>query len=298
MLYLSLRQFEYVTAVARAGSLSGAAVQLNVSQPSLSVALTQVEDYLGYKLFVRRKGAPITLTAAGEAYVDKVEDLLAMARRLEDPDLMRHAVSGRLTVGMFDGLAPFHLGPVLKALATRLPAVDIRYRVSDFATLAREMLDGRIDLAVTYDLGLDASFSKSHLVDARPHAQLAGDHPMAGKSRIALRDLAGESLILSEEGLSIRHVLGLFQRLKLRPLVTHRVASVELMRSLVGNAMGVGISYCVPPATRSYDGKPVSSIAIDDDFAVEPVIIARNGLDLPNELVTQAHAAIAGVLIQ
>ena len=52
MLYITLRQLEYVVAVARAGSLSEAAKTLGVSQPSLSVAITQVEDRLGLKLFI------------------------------------------------------------------------------------------------------------------------------------------------------------------------------------------------------------------------------------------------------
>ena len=87
MLYLTLRQMEYVVAVARAGSLSAAAVSLNVSQPSLSVALTQVEDHLGESLFLRRKGSPIIPTAFGERYVAEAAELLAMARRLSDPAL-------------------------------------------------------------------------------------------------------------------------------------------------------------------------------------------------------------------
>lgn len=296
MLYLSLRQLEYVAAVARAGSLSGAAVQLNVSQPSLSVALTQVEQHLGQRLFLRRKGVPITLTPAGESYVDKVEDLLARARRLEDPAQLQQALSGRLTLGLFEGLAPFHLGPLLQSLANRLPGVDIHYRIADFATLGREMLDGRIDLSVTYDLGLDASFSKEQLAIMRPCALLPATHLLADRADVSLHELADQPLILSEEGLSIRHVLGLFRRLKLKPIVAHRVASLEVMRSLVGNHMGVGISYCVPPSDRSYDGKPIRSIAIRDDFAVEPVIVAQNALAASSRLVAQARTVIAGTV--
>lgn len=296
MLYLSLRQLEYVAAVARAGSLSGAAVQLNVSQPSLSVALTQVEQHLGQKLFLRRKGAPVTLTPAGQAYVDDVEDLLARARRLEDPARLQQGLSGRLTLGVFEGLAPFHLGPLLRSLAARLPEADVRYRIADFATLAREMVEGRIDLSVTYDLGLDASFAKEPLATMRPHALLPAQHPLAGQACVSLRDLADQPLILSDEGLSIRHVLGLFRRLKLKPAVAHRTASLEVMRSLVGNRMGVGISYCVPPSGTSYDGKPVMNIAIGDDFAVEPVIMAHNALAAPGGLLAQARAAIVGTV--
>ena len=52
MLYISLRQYEYIVAVAEAGSLTRAAEHLNVSQPSLSVAITRVEERLGALLFL------------------------------------------------------------------------------------------------------------------------------------------------------------------------------------------------------------------------------------------------------
>jgi len=65
VLYLSLRQLEYVVAVAHAGSLALAAQQVNVSQPALSVAVTHVETHLGRMLFLRRKGVPVTLTGFG-----------------------------------------------------------------------------------------------------------------------------------------------------------------------------------------------------------------------------------------
>ncbi|WP_420383231.1 LysR family transcriptional regulator [Novosphingobium sp.] len=293
MLYLSLRQMEYVAAVARAGSLSGAALQLNVSQPSLSVALTRVEAHLGQKLFFRRKGAPITLTTAGQAYVTKVEDLLARARHLEDPAQMGQTLSGRLNLGMFDGLAPFHLGHLLRSLAAALPGIDIHYRVNDFATLAREMREGRIDCAVTCDLGLDASFAKTHLIDTRPCALLPGGHRLAHQAGVTLRDLVDEPLILSDEGLSVRHMLALFGRLGRKPVVAHRVGSLELMRSLVGNRLGVGIGYCVPPTALSYDGLAVVAIPITDGGAVEPVIVASNGPPAPGGLIAQVRTAIA-----
>jgi DNA-binding transcriptional LysR family regulator len=288
MLYLTLRQYEYIAAVASAGSLSGAASQLNVSQPSLSVALTQVEKRLGQRLFLRRKGAPITLTEAGKAYVGKVEDLLALARGLDDPKLIRQSVSGRVTLGFFEDLAPFHIGPLLQALSRDLPQAEIRYHVAGFTSLARDMLEGRMDLCVTYDLGLDASFAKDVLAKISPCALVARNHPIATRPEITLRDLAGHPLILSEDGLSVRHVLGLFQKIDARPTVRHRVRSLELMRSLVGSGAGVGISYTVPPSGQAYDGKRIKAVPIADDFAKEPIILARNGLAPMTDMLRQS----------
>ena len=294
MLYLTLRQFEYVAAVARAGSLYAAAAQLNVSQPSLSVALTQVEKRLGQKLFQRRKGAPVTLTAAGDAYVGKVEDLLALARRLEQPECLQKSMGGRVTLGLFEDLAPFHLGLLLRALTGGLPGIDVRYTLGDFTTLARDMLDGRVDLCVTYDLGLDASFAKQTLAMVSPCAIVAADHEWASDPHIALADLVDRPLILSEDGLSIRHVLGLFRKIRAKPTVRHRVRSLEVMRSLVGSGAGIGISYTIPPSSQTYDHKRISAVPIADGFAREPIILARNGFAPVPDTLQQAMRIVVG----
>lgn len=278
MLYLTLRQYEYVQAVARAGSLAGAAVQLNVSQPSLSVALTQVEERLGQKLFLRRKGTRIALTAAGERYLESIEELLDRARKLDDPDGLRQFTSGRITLGFFDDLAPFYLGSLRKELTTRLPDADFHYRIGGFAQLARDMFEDRIDLSITYDLGFDTSFERHTLLELWPCALLAANSPLAQLSSVTLQQIAELPLILSEEGLSIRHVLRLFQKIGVKPLVQHRIHSLEVMRSLVGNGEGVGISYTVPPYAETYDGRQIAAIPIADAFAKEPIILIRSGL--------------------
>lgn len=288
MLYLTLRQYEYVLAVAKAGSLAGAAAQLNVSQPSLSVALTQVEERLGQKLFVRRKGTRIVLTAAGERYRESIEDLLDRARKLDDPEGLRQFTSGRITIGFFDDLTPFYLGPLLKQLAISLPEADVHYRIGGFTQLAKDMFEDRIDLSVTYDLGFDTSFERQTLIELGPCALVADGTALANLPTIGLQELVRFPLILSEEGLSIRHVLRLFQRINAKPTVQHRVQSLEVMRSLVGSGEGIGISYTVPPYAETYDGKRIRAIPIAEEFAKEPIILIRNGLKPATGLHQQA----------
>jgi DNA-binding transcriptional LysR family regulator len=274
MLYLTLRQFEYISAVGRFGSLSGAAAQLNVSQPSLSVAITQVEQRLARKLFVRRRGAPVELTDFGRDYLAKVEDILSQARLLDDPAHSRHATVGRLTLGLSEDLAPLHIGRLLDAVRSKLPGAEVRYRIADFETLARDMLQSRIDIAVTFDLGLDASFLRRPLTSVQPHALMRIDDPLAGLKEVSLKDLGQRALILFEEGLSVRHVLGLFRRIGAEPIVHHRVRALEVMRSLAAHGEGIGIAYSGPLGGSAYDGEPLASVPIIEDFAWEPIILA------------------------
>ena len=291
MLRLTLRQLEYITAIADCGSITEAAARLNVSQPSLSVAVATVEGQIGVPLFIRRKGAPLGLTPAAPAFLDRAREVLALAATLEDPRQLRAAGEGRLRLGVFQDLAPQWLPRALTALRRAMPDVQVTPFAADFARLADDLREGRLDMAISYDLGLDASVQRQVLAHAVPHAYLAPDHPLAQRERVTLADLAREPLILFEEGLSIRHMLRLFQEQGLRPLVRHRVATLEIMRALSAHGEGIGISYTRAPQDLAYDGARVVAVPIMDAAAAEPVVLVR-----PATAVGPHHMRAAAVL--
>lgn len=276
MLYISLRQYEYVCAIGQHGSLSAAAQHLNVSQPALSNALTRVEDQLGYPLFARKRGAAMALTPQGRSFIEDAEALLTSAARLENAS-DTGSVKARLRVGCFVDLAPFLLARALRRLRVELPDVAVSYRVDSFQGLISGLVDGQIDLALTYGLSMDAAFTRHTLFSSTPNAVMSPDHALASRSNVSVRDLAAYPLILSQEGLSAQHVLGLFRQIGQNPTIAHRAASLEIQRSLAAHQEGIAISYANPPTEVSYDGMPLRSLPVSDSFAAEPVVLARHG---------------------
>lgn len=276
MLYISLRQYEYVCAIGRYGSLSAAAQQLNVSQPALSTALTRVESHLGYPLFIRRRGAAMALTPQGRRFIEQAEDVLKSAARIEASDTIGHGAT-HLRLGCFSDLAPFHLASALRHLQASLPNVTTSYTVGPFESLLSNLIDGQIDIAITYDLGMDAGFSRVPLFENRAGAILSPDHALAKREQVTFSELERHPLILSSEGLSAQHILGLFRRHGLNPVVAHRAESLETQRSLAAQGEGVGISYANPPGNLSYDHKPLVRLPITDPDATEAVVLARHG---------------------
>lgn len=295
MLYLTLRHYEYVCAVARHGSLSAAAEALHVSQPALSAALARIEAHLGHQLFLRRRGAALALTPQGRQFADRAEQLLEQAAQLEDPGAATSAPQ-RLTLLCFADLAPFLLAPALKALRQALPEVEIRHHSCAFQPLIAALSAGEADLAITYDLGLDASFTRSELDRLAPHVLVPPQHPLAQRQSLTLAELADQPLVLSQEGLSVQHMLGLFRAQGLVPRIAHRAGSLELLRSLAANGEGVGISYSLPPGNISYDGKPLHAVPIRDRQAQEPVILASHASQPETSASARAHAVLLRVL--
>ena len=295
MLYLTLRQYEYVCAIGRHGSLSAAALRLNVSQPALSNALTRVESHLGYPLFSRRRGAPMALTPQGRKFIEEAEALLNRAALLEDS---KQPVAGesRLRLGCFIDLAPFLLAQSLHHLRKALPDIVLTHGVETFEGLISGLIDGKYDFALTYDLGMDAGFSCRKLFDSTPRALLSAGHPLARADQVSLAELAKYPLILSKEGLSAQHVLGLFRRKALNPTISHRAESLEIQRSLAAHGEGVGISYASPESGYSYDQVHLVSLPISDRDATEAVVLARHGTGPTDPLNTTAERALIELL--
>lgn len=277
MLHVSLRQLEYISAVGKAGSLSAASEQLRVSQPALSVAIAQVESRLGERLFIRRKGVAVTPTAFGRLFLKDADALLADAHRLERPAALSSRKQAHVRLGILDELAPFWLAPILVELKTAFPEAEVHPLSASFEVLTGALLSGQIDLGLTYDLGLDATFQRDLLVQVAPWIWVQPNDALAHRVDVFLRDVADRPLILSDQGLSIRHMLGLFHKIGVTPQVKHRAGSIELLRSLAASGEGTGMSYTNPPGSITYDGKSVVRARICDAIAVEPIVVTYLG---------------------
>ncbi|SMY10086.1 LysR family transcriptional regulator [Flavimaricola marinus] len=258
MLNITLRQYEYIVGVADAGSLTKAAAQLNVSQPSLSVAITRVEQHLGRAIFLRGKGSAIEITPFGHRLIAQARSLLTLATEIEQG----HDATHTWGVGCFADIAPWYLAPALKRLADRFPALSFSGREGRFADLARDLAEGLLDFVISYDVGFEGNFMRRKLTDIAPVAFVEIDHPLTGRDELELSDLEGIPLILFNEDLSQGFMRDLFARMHLTPVIQQKVASLEMMRSLAANGVGVGISYSRPPGDLSYDGKPLVTVPI------------------------------------
>ncbi len=269
MINASLRQIEYACAVARSGGVTAAAEALHVSQPALSVALGQLEAALGQPLFLRRAGGTVVPTGFGRGWLAEAQDMLGGIARL-----MQGAVQAApVRLACFEDLAPALLARLLRGLEGA--EVVLEPSVLGFEAITEGLRQGRIDLALTWDLGLGAEVARVEVARVAPHAVMAADHPLLRRRRsVTLAELAGVPLILTDQGLSVGHIRGLFSQAGLTPRIAHRTASLELMRSFAANGLGVGISYTRPLSRHSHDGQKVAVLPISDAGS-EPVVLAH-----------------------
>uniref|UniRef100_UPI0035B33236 LysR substrate-binding domain-containing protein n=1 Tax=Paenirhodobacter enshiensis TaxID=1105367 RepID=UPI0035B33236 len=194
------RQLEVFTAVMRAGTVTGAARLLNISQPALSQILAHTEDELGFALFDRIRGRLVPTPEAREILTDAERvfaGLEGLRRKTADLRL------GRAGLVRIAASAPPGMAIVPRALASfraRWPEVRLRSHIAPISTILRMLREGDAALALALDDRASPDLKAEVLGHAPFVCLMPEGHPLAARDRLTLADLAGETLISYRAG--------------------------------------------------------------------------------------------------
>lgn len=140
---LTLRQLSYFLAAAQHQSVRKAAQALNVSAPSVSMAISQIETTIETRLFLRRHARGLVLTDAGRDLAVGARNMLSYAREIETSGRGAASYAGRLNIGCLMTVAPFLIPPLLSALGKSYPQMQMRWREGNHEGSGRSARDGR-----------------------------------------------------------------------------------------------------------------------------------------------------------
>ncbi|SNR48771.1 LysR family transcriptional regulator [Paracoccus sediminis] len=269
---ISLRQITYLLAVADTGSTAAAARAVNVSQPSVSQAVAQMEAHFGQPLFLRLPGQGMQPTPFGRQKLAAFAGLVAQARAALAPAT---EPDGELTLGAYSTLGPRYAPRLIRAFIDRHPGARITLVEGDLAELAQGLRRGRIDLALVYDAGLPGDLALTPLQAVPPHALVPPDHRLAGAGAVSLADLAQDPVVLINLPHSLGYFLSLFQIAGVTPRIAAETASVEMLRAMVANGLGVGLLATDLPHDLAYDGGRVARLALTGRLLPSRIAIAR-----------------------
>lgn len=276
MIPFTFRQIDYFVATAEHGNVSAAARARHVAQPAMSMAIAQLEVLLGEKLFHRRAGHGLTLTPAGRLLLDQARTLLALATQMSSaPTVPTGPLKGRLPIACFKDLAPYILPRLLAGFRRQHPDAVIDLFEGDFAAVHENLVGGRSELAVTYELGIAADIKRWVLAELPPYALLPADHPLAKRRRVSLAALAKEKLILEDMSQSREYFMSLFWAHGHQPKVSQYTQTFEMQRGLVAHGAGVALSCTRPQGDRSYDGVAIACRPIVEKLAPQRVVLAQ-----------------------
>jgi DNA-binding transcriptional LysR family regulator len=289
---MELRHLRYFTAVVECKGYREASRRLHVAQPSISQAVSDLEDELGLKLF-SRTGRSARLRPEGEIfYADAVRILQQAETAILTAKRAAQGQVGRLSIG-FIGSATLSFLPDL-VRRYKLEHPDVKLALHDLYPVELDQAcdRGEIDIAITRTLSLERSKNRQSRVLLRDPLVAALPRSRKLKSKtIRLADLANEPFILfHRQGAPgvFDTIVGACRSQGFSPRVENEPNSMQTILSLVEAEEGVAI---VPASTSNLRSNGVQFVRLAPDLYLdlivawqlgEPSVVLRTFLDFLN----------------
>jgi LysR family cys regulon transcriptional activator len=242
---MKLQQLRFLATVAQSDlNITTAASKLYTTQPAVSKQLRQLEDELGFKIFVRHGRALSKVTPPGERVIDCAVRVLREIQNIKGISTdFKDDSAGTLSIGTTHTQARYVLPPVIKEFRERYPKVQFNLLQGTSEQIAEMARIGRIDLAIA--TGSASDFDKFVLLPCyRWHRQVIvpHGHPLADTKVLTLEALAAHPIVsysFSFTGPS--SLTEAFQARNLRPNVALAARDADVIKTYVRLGIGVGI---------------------------------------------------------
>lgn len=241
---MELRHLRYFAAVADELHFGRAAGRLAISQPPLSLAIRQLEDELGAKLF-ERDNKRVALTPAGEAFLEDVRHLLAQSgEAAEHARRVAGGSTGRLRVGFSGSMLYRGLPQAVAAYRSAWPGVVLTLVELNSAEQIDALAHDRLEAGFVHVPQVPDGLDGLLVADEPFVACLPEGHALARSSRLDLRELAAEPFVLfarSASPLYYEQVIALCIAAGFRPQVQFEARHWLSVVALVAEGMGVAV---------------------------------------------------------
>ena len=241
MIQATLHQLRVFETVARHGSFTKAAEELFITQPTVSSQVKQLTKTVGLPLF-EQIGKQVHLTDAGKELLDTCRDIFD---RLDNFEMkvaeLKGAKQGTLRLAMVT-TAKYFMLRLLGSFCQEYQAIDISVEVTNNSNLVRRMLENQDDLYILSQLPEDLDLQARRFLDNPLVVVAREDHPLAGKSNIAIERLKEESFIMREHGSGTRQTLQkLLAKNKVPVKVRLELGSNEAIEQAIAGGLGISV---------------------------------------------------------
>ena len=251
---MNLKEQQYVCTLARCQSLSRAAEELYISPSALSVYISNLEKYLGVRLFERTgRGKSFVLTSIGEEYVVRAERMLELKAEFDGlVENELHKSHPTIRVGIQQRRAISIVPETLQRFMEKHPDVEVIFRDGNESELMRMFRDGSVDylIAICREEILDVvrrEIARERVLlalpDKHPAVQFAypvGNDPFL---HLDMRHLNRETFIVPMSGQSMRITANhIFEQAQIRPGRIIEIGHFDVIMSMVNMGLGIGFN--------------------------------------------------------
>lgn len=246
------KELLYIKTIADTQSISKAAEELFIAQPSLSQALQRIERELGTHLFIREPRG-MKLTYAGEKYYLMAKEILDIYSDFKSEIThINELKAGRLVIGIARYMGMNILPNILPKFNKNYPNIEIIIREENTRVLENLVLGGNVDFALTHvhkkEMNEKINYEilkEDEFLLVTPKSYLMNSDKIKvkdGKSYVDLRDLEGEKFILLDINKGIRKVQDrTIKSYGINPDVVFTTKNFETAKRLAANGMGITI---------------------------------------------------------
>jgi DNA-binding transcriptional LysR family regulator len=294
----TLRQLQFFIAAAEAGSVSGAAKVLSISQSSVTEAIQALEGDLGVILFDRQPRG-LLITHKGSAFLRHARQILAdvAAARTAFRDEAEE-VAGRLSLGVTSLVAGYVLSDILQRFRRAFPRIELNVIEDTGDYLQHLLIGGELDVAVmlTSSVRDRMALHVETLLVSPYRLWLPLGDPLAQQEAIALEELAGRPMIQLMVDEIEESMKRLTTALPVKPTIAFRTRSVEAVRSLVATGAGLAILPSLVYRPWSLEGDRIDIRDVSGDLPSVQVGLAwRKGAPLSGPALNFVRSAQAGL---
>jgi len=286
----TIRQLQYLVAVAELNHFGQAAERCHVTQSTLSAGIAELENQLQAQLIERTKRR-VRVTLLGEEIAEKARALLEMAADITEIARAAEApLNGRFRMGVIPTIGPFVLPRILAKLRKAYPGLKLYLREGQTEALIDQLRRGELEtalIALPYEIG---DLESLPLGPDPLWAVLPKGHPLAMARAVSAGDLAGEELLLLEDGHCLRdHALAACRLSGRRSASGFHSTSLYTLVEMVANGLGVTFVPEIAITAGLLKGSVVEARPLTDDSpARELALVWRRSFRRENDLAALA----------
>lgn len=236
MHFTQLRSFQ---AVALEGSFTSAAERLNLSQPTITQQVRQLEAMFSVELF-HRQGRQIELSEVGRALLTATERMFTMG---EEAVELLEAASGQGTGHLrISAVGPLEVIPVMAQVAEANPRVRISLTICNSEEALRSLMEFRADVAMLASAQTDPRIFYLDFGTRPLMLYVNKDHPWSKRSSVRMNELHGQKMIIREVGSQTRQIFEqACSEAGITPMQRIEINNRDAFREAVAHGLGIGV---------------------------------------------------------
>lgn len=278
---MNIKQIQYFISVAEHLNFTKAAKENYLSQTAISQQIKNLEDNLGFKLFIRNKHS-VKLTPSGDVFFIESKSLIeTLNNAVNKASLASFGYIGTITIGFLEGYENILLPKLISNFKDKYPKISLNIIRGNIDELYKKLQNNLIDFVFGYDFAIDSyPLIKSKVVSSCPLCVVVyAGHKFSYKNPINRNELSNEDFIFIDRTISpfaFDSIISAFVSFGFSPNIKHTVDSIETSLLMVKSKLGITI---LPKFQDNYRSNDLVFIPLENEYVNSTISWNKNNTD-------------------